>query len=97
MKLLNATNKKTDKLAQYGLVDQGIAVEGDLLMPGKTVDVPDEQQTRIETEHAHLFEVGALVWDVKESLPNALVELKSDAPVEGSAEVSLKEAPKKRS
>lgn len=80
MKLLNDTDKKTEKQVQYGLVDRGIAVEGELLLPGKTLDVADEHKARVEAEHAHLFEVGALCW--KTELPNALVTLKADAPTD---------------
>ncbi len=90
MKLTNASDKKTDKLVQYGLFEQGIAVEGDLLLPGKSVDVDDADKDRVEAENAHLFEVGALVWGTEK---NALVELKG----EDVSEPSVKEAPSKKS
>lgn len=76
--LLNATDKKTPKLEQYGLVDQGIAVDGALLMPGKELEVKEEDVARVEAEHAHLFSVGALAW----TKPTAVVEAVVDAPVD---------------
>jgi hypothetical protein len=81
VKLLNCTDKKTDKLAQYGLVAQGVAVDGELLMPGKEVEIKESDVARVEAEHAHLFAVGALAWTKpQESVRNALVELSAPAP-----------------
>lgn len=81
MKLLNCTDKKTDKLAQYGLVNQGVAVEGSLLAPGKELEVKESDIARVEAENAHLFSVGALAWTKpEESVRNALVELQAPMP-----------------
>ena len=94
MKLLNCTNQKSAKLRQYGLVDKGIAAEGQLLLPGKSIEVKDADKMRIEAEYAHLFEIGALGWDLTKPLPKAVVELKADVPVEAS--LSMKESTKKK-
>lgn len=95
MKLRNCTDKKTDKQSQYGLVEQGVAVDGELLLPGKAVEVADTDKARVEAEHAHLFEVGVLAWE--EKLPNAVVKLpaQEEPTPEPEAEEAVKEDKKK--
>lgn len=76
MKLLNATDKKTDKLSQYGMLGQGVAVDGEVLMPGKEREIEEKDVARVEAEHAHLFAIGALAWTKpQEAVRNALVEI----------------------
>lgn len=62
MRLENLTDKKTPKLEQYSLLAQSIGVDDRLLKPGTSMAIKDEDQDRIEAEHAHLFDVGALGW-----------------------------------
>jgi hypothetical protein len=66
MRLMNKTNEETTKLKQFGLVDQWIGVDSALVKPGESVEISEENQARIEAEHKHLFEVGALAWKADE-------------------------------
>ena len=63
MKLLNESHRGTDIQKQHNLVDQGVAVLGEILMPKSSVEVKDADKAQVEADHAHLFNVGVLKWE----------------------------------
>lgn len=71
MRLVNCTNVSTPKLAQHGLLDQSIEVNGALVKPGASAEVPDAEKDHYEKVFAHLLAVGAVKWE--EPAPTAEV------------------------
>lgn len=60
MKIYNLTDIETPKLREYGHLNHTLAVGSELLLPGQSVDVPDEVAKRLEKGLEHLVNVGAL-------------------------------------
>jgi hypothetical protein len=91
MRLTNKTNVETAKLKQFGLVDQHIGVDTELVKPGGSVEIAKKDQARVEAEHKHLFEVGALAWDepVSEQPVEVVTEGAPPAPPQEAAVEAL--------
>lgn len=83
----NLTDVATDTLKAYGLVEQQIAVDKDLVRPGESVEVPRDPHTLAKL--GHLIEVGAVALD---QLPPTYVSAKS-APKPAPAPQPAEEAP----
>ena len=60
MKIHNLTDIETPKLAQHGVVKQGIVVGPKLIEPGASDDVADEHVSALGRGLQHLVSIGAL-------------------------------------
>lgn len=90
MRIQNCTNKETAVLKQHGLLDQGIEVNGAVLMPGASAEVPDTDKEHFDRVHAHLLATGALKWEEPKPAP---VEVEIEAAPETSPGPVAEEVP----